>query len=186
MKTCPSCNAVMDDGTLFCTSCGTKIEDAPVNQAPFNPTPAYDNAPNSGYAPTPNPGYTSAYNPGYGSAPVADPTDHTAEFTAEDVSANKPFAMLVYIGGIVGLLIALFLKKESAYLDFHIRQAVKIYLTEVLATTLCALLSCLVIPMFALPIVVIVLLVVRIICFFNVAKGLSKEPAIVKNLDFLK
>lgn len=185
MKTCPSCNAVMDDSTLFCTSCGTKIDAAPAQQAPVNPAPAYQPPANGdpGYAPQGNP---APFTPAPGANFVADPTDHTAEFAPEDVSANKPFAMLVYIGGIVGLLIALFLKKESAYLDFHIRQAVKIYLTEVLSSTLCALLSCLVLPMIALPIIIIILLVVRIICFFNVAKGLSKEPAIVKSLDFLK
>lgn len=176
MKTCPSCNAVMDDSIVFCTTCGAKLDDAPAYQAPVNPNPGYQ-APQAPFNPNP------AYNPVQ--APVADPSDHTAEFAPEDVAANKIYAILVYLGGILGLIIAILLKKDSKYLEFHIRQAVRIYVAEV-ASTLLLLGYCLVIPVIAFAVLTIILFVVRIICFVNTAKGLSKEPAIIKNIDFLK
>jgi uncharacterized membrane protein len=99
---------------------------------------------------------------------------------------GKPFAMLVYIGSIVGLIVSILMKKDSRYLDFHIRQSVKIYIIELLCVLLCMFLSWLIIPMIIAIIAIIVLLVVRVICFVQVAKGQSKEPEIIKSIGFLK
>ena len=183
MKVCPVCNSIVDDKAVFCTACGNKFEKTAEpenygnNFANTNNNDAYSsNDVSYGGAP-----YTNA-----GGAFTADPTDHTAEFDAEDISSNKIFALLVYVGGIVGLLIAILMKKDSAYLDFHIRQSVKIYITELICIFVGSILSCLVIPMIAALIAVIVLFVIRIICFVQVAQGQSKEPYIVKGLNFLK
>lgn len=194
MKTCPSCNAVMDDGTLFCTSCGTKLDaapayQAPVNPAPVNPAPAYQAPANPApayQAPQAQGNPAPGFNPSQPQAPIGDPTDHTREFAVEDVAENKPYAMLIYICGIVWLIVAIFLKKDSAYLNFHIRQGMKIYLAETLLTLFCALLAILVFPIFVYSVLMIILIIVRIICFFNTAKGFSKEPDIVKSINFLK
>lgn len=189
MKTCPSCSAVMDDSTVFCTSCGTKLDVAPAPQAPVNPAPQYQapvnpapqyQAPQSQFNPNP------AYNQAQPGASMRDPTDHTAEFAEEDVAENKPFALLIYIGGLIGLLIAIFLKKDSAYLRFHIRQGIKIYLAELLLTVFFALTAILLITYFAFIILLLIIIIVRLICFFDTAKGLSKEPPIIKSLSFLK
>ena len=196
MKVCSGCNAVIDDEALFCTSCGKKFEEEinpqnaesteiPANEYSSENTNSAYNTNNTGYG---NYGYGDG-NPSYNNMDAAfsvDPTDHTAEFDAEDISANKPFAMLVYIGSIVGLIVSILMKKDSRYLDFHIRQSVKIYIIELLCVLLCMFLSWLIIPMIIAIIAIIVLLVVRVICFVQVAKGQSKEPEIIKSIGFLK
>ncbi len=156
MKNCPGCNAVMEDETVFCTVCGAKFDEA------------------------------DAEAPKYESAEVFDAESEVPEFTAEDISNNKPIAMLAYLGGTIGLILAAICKKDSAFVDFHFRQSLKIYIVELLATLICAIGSVLIIPALIAPVVITILLVVRIICFVNVAKGVSKEPAIVKGFKFLK
>ena len=39
--------------------------------------------------------------------PVVDPTDHTAEFDPKDISENKVLAMVPYLMGWIGIIIAL-------------------------------------------------------------------------------
>ena len=121
-------------------------------------------------------------------APITyvDPTDHTREFDVGDISENKVYAMLPYVLGIVGVIIALIARNGSEYSAFHVRQYLKLAICEALVGIIAAVLAITVIVPIAAAICVIILLVVRIICFFQVCKGEAKEPAIVKNLGFLK
>ena len=81
MKVCPNCGRTLDDNVVFCVSCGCNLSNQNPVQAP----------PPGGYYP-----------------PVqADPKDHTSEYTAEDISDNKVIAMLPYIAGFMGIIIAL-------------------------------------------------------------------------------
>lgn len=116
----------------------------------------------------------------------ADPADHTAEFDAKDISDNKVFAMLPYLMGVVGVIIALLASNESKYARFHVRQALKLDVVAILlgiaAVALCW--TCIGAPICGIA--EVVLLVIRIICFFQVCKGKAKEPAIIKDLKFLK
>lgn len=116
----------------------------------------------------------------------ADPFDHTAEFTAKDISDNKVIAMCVYLLGAVGILIALLASKESPYVAFHVRQGLKFTVLTTL-TAICSGLLCwtCIVP-FAAAIFMIVLFVIKIICFFSICNGKAVEPAIIKNLGFLK
>ena len=45
--------------------------------------------------------------------------DHTAEFDPQDISDNKVYAMLCYLAGTLGIIIALLASHESPYLRFH-------------------------------------------------------------------
>lgn len=171
MKNCINCGIQLEDYQNFCPSCGSQ-------------QPAADAGANQYYA-QPNP--DQAYQ-AYGQQPVYnyDPTDHTAEFDAQDISENKCYAMLPYILGAVGIVIALLASNNSPYLKFHIRQAIKI--------TVCAALAliCLCIPilnfLLAIPVAIfeIILFVVKIICFFSICSGKAKEAPIVKSFGFLK
>ena len=157
MKNCVSCGAQLNDDQAFCTACGAQQPAA---------------APAGGQIPV--------YAP---PAPAYDPTDHTAEFDAQDISDNKPFAMLVYLVGIIGVIIALLASKDSAYLKFHIRQEIKLDVCMVLAAFFC------IIPFLgwaAFGICSAIITVLKIIAFFQVCGNKSKEPAIIKNLKFLK
>lgn len=173
MKNCPNCNAQLNDNDMFCGNCGTSFTS---NQAAPNAAGAqYAGAAQA--APT----YTQA-QPTY----VADLNDHTAEFDAQDISDNKVYAMLPYLMGAIGIIIALLASHDSEYVKFHLRQSIKILVT----TTLLGIASAVLVWTFIVPIVasimLVVLQVIQIICFFQVCKGQAKEPAIVRDLSFLK
>ncbi len=118
--------------------------------------------------------------------PYVDPTDHTGEFDAADVSDNKVIAMLPYLMGIVGLIIALLARSDSPYAKFHTRQYLKICVCEAIIAICSAVLCWTILVPIAGAICIVILLVVRIICFFQICKGQAKEPAIVSRLGFLK
>ena len=83
---------------------------------------------------------------------------------------------------IVGLLAA----QKSPYVSFHVRQALKFTVVDVLLA-LCMLILCwtLIVP-FAGAIMMLVLWVVRIICFVQICQGKAIEPVIIRSLGFLK
>ena len=115
-----------------------------------------------------------------------DPSDHTAEFDAQDISDNKVFAMLPYLMSFIGVIIALLAAPSSPYTMFHIRQGLKIMVTEILLGICTAVLAITIIVPIAAGICMIVLLVIQIICFFRALKGRAVEAPIVKGLNFLK
>ena len=130
-------------------------------------------------------------------APAYDPYDHTAEFDAKDVSDNKVIAMLVYLMGPIGIIIALLAANTSAYAGFHLRQALKFTVVEILAPIVLAVAAIInIIPflgwfVFALlalgyAVLSCALFVIKIICFFQICKGQAKEAAIIRSLKFLK
>ena len=80
MKNCPRCNAQMEDNAVFCQNCGFSVAQQAEPQAQ---QPQYNQ-----YAAAP--------------APVVDQYDHTAEFSAEDVSENKLLAAVIYVSSVLG------------------------------------------------------------------------------------
>ena len=111
-----------------------------------------------------------------------DPFDHTAEFDAKDISDNKVFAMCIYLMGWIGILVALLASKDSEYVKFHIRQALKIEVTNILIFVLA------IIPFlgwFAMGVCAIILFVLRIIAFFQICGGKAKDAPLLNKLKFL-
>lgn len=119
-------------------------------------------------------------------AETADPKDHTAEFSAADISENKIIAMATYLLGFIGVIIAAILAKESPYVGFHIRQSLKIQICSILVTIITAILCWTVIVPIAGAVCSIILLVLNLIAFFQVCSGKAKEPAIISNFKFMK
>lgn len=134
----------------------------------------------------PRPGQPNPGQPVPGFTPVYDPFDHTAEFDPKDISDNKVMSMLVYLMGWIGIIIALLGSSSSPYVAFHVRQALKLIAVNILMS-ICAVLLCwtLIVPL-AYAIMSVVFFVIKIICFFQVCSGKAKEPAIIRNLNFLK
>lgn len=89
MKTCPNCNVQLDDAATFCANCGARISESAQAQPQYTQNTAVP--------------------------PQGDPYDHTAEFDPQDISDNKVFAMLGYLLGTVGIIIALFGKPQVAF-----------------------------------------------------------------------
>ena len=171
MKNCPVCNAQLNDEAVFCTQCGAPQQATGAQQAPDaqQAQPNYS-APQNAYAP-------------YAAPVYADPFDHTAEMDPKDVSDNKVFAMAIYLLGWIGILIALLANKDSAYLSFHTRQALKIEVASALSIFLN------IVPLLgqiAFAICAVIILVVKIIAFFQICGGKSKEPAIIRSMGFMK
>jgi uncharacterized Tic20 family protein len=200
----------MEDDAAFCPNCGTNVSGE--NQAP-NP-PVDNNAPefggqNPGFDQGYNQGYQQGYNnqgygapnggqnpppyygapggdPYYGYQPQPSPTDHTAEFEARDISENKVLAMAPYLLGVLGIIVALLAMHDSKYVAFHVRQALKLTITATLVGIVTLLLGWTVIVAIAGGICEIIIIVLKIIAFFQVCCGKAKEPAIISSLGFLK
>lgn len=166
MKTCPTCNQPVDDGAAFCGNCG-----APLGQQQPDANPNGAQQPPYG-----------AYQPYQ--APV-NPYDHTADFDAKDISENKVYCMFAYLSGFIGIIIALLASGSSPYIRFHIRQVLKFSVVDVLLGIVAALTAWTFIVPIAAGIMFLVLLVIKIICFFQVGSGKAVEPAIIRNLNFL-
>ena len=123
---------------------------------------------------------------GAGMPRYTDIYDHTAEFDSEDISSNKVVAMAAYILGMVGIVIALLAAPNSKYAAFHSRQALKLSITNTLLTFVMVLLSWTIIVPIAGAVCIVILGVVRIICFFQVCSGKAKDAPIIRSLGFLK
>ncbi len=149
----------------FCPNCGTQMED----NAAF--------CPKCGVQPNAAPNVTYA--------PV-DPYDHTAEFDPQDISDNKVYAMLVYLMGTIGIIIALLAAQSSRFVAFHVRQALKIVAVNLLMVIASAVLFWTIIVPIAAGVMAVVFWVIKIICFFQICSGKAKEPAIIRSLGFMK
>ena len=188
MKTCPNCQQQMDDNLAFCMNCGTQL---PAGQPVPAPQPVPTPPPVAPITPPPTAQFNNQAPPQYGSygnvppvqpAPVFDPFDHTAEFTAKDISEHKLLCMLLYLLGVFGIIIALLMAKDSPYVDFHIKQEIKIAIIDILITVaLTALIWTIIVPL-ACVILLAILLVVKIICFAYVCGGKAIEAPIIRHI----
>lgn len=167
MKTCPNCQAQLDDNAMFCANCGTPYGSANQTQQNTNFNGNYT-------------GYQQPY-----AAPV-DPYDHTSEFDAKDISDNKVISMLVYLLGWIGIIVALLGSSTSPYAAFHVRQALKFEVVNALMIIITALLSWTIIVPILYGIMCVVFFVIKIICFFQICNGKAKEPALIRSLGFLR
>ena len=170
MKNCPNCQAPMKDTATFCTNCGAQIAPDHQNAGGQNGSGNPYNSPKASPSPV-------AY---------ADPYDHTMEFDNQDISNNKVIAMAPYLLGIIGILIALLAAGSSPYVSFHVRQVVKFEVVSFLMWIAAIVFFWLILPILAAAIMSIVFFVIKIICFFQICSGKAKEPAIIRNLGFLK
>lgn len=160
---CPKCGAELPEGATFCGQCGTAVSS---NAAP---------------APAPAPSYEN-----YNNQPIIPPYDHTAEYSVKDVSDNKVFCMVIYLMGTVGVFIALLAGKDSPYVKFHLREGLKLSVAAILLGICAGVLCWTFIVPIAAGIAAIVILVLRIIAFFQICQGKAIEPAIIRNFGFLK
>lgn len=185
MAFCTKCGAQVPDGTTFCTACGSPIAAAAAAAPQPQQAQQFQQPPQQQYQ-QPNfqqqaqQQFQQQYQP-------VDNFDHTAEFTAKDISENKVVAMLIYLSGVIGLFISFICgSTNSPYASFHARQWLKIYVMQVLTIVCSFLLIWTIIVPIAGAIFSVILEVLQIIGFFQVCGGKAKEPAIIRNFKFLK
>ena len=172
MRVCPVCHSQVSDESYYCTMCGNRLPDdpQPVQSLPQGASNPYQN-------PYQQPVYRQ---------PIFNPYDHTAEFDIQDVAQHKLYAMLMYLTGLVGILFALLGARESAYVQFHLRQNLKFVIVELVLGLLAAGTFFTVIIPILLGICLLIVEVIHLIAFVQTARGKSKEPAIIRSLGFLK
>ncbi len=178
MKVCTNCRVQYGDSEDVCPKCGEPLQQIPAE-----------------FLQTPRPSPASA-----------DPADHTAEFDPKDISDNKVFAMLPYLGllKMIGIVIALLAAPASPYTMFHVRQGMKIFISQILAGfcfCVLAAIDCLLIllipnmgftilivgiTVLALLVVLVFFLVVQILGFCGVCGGRAKEPPVIGRFGIMK
>ena len=121
MKVCPKCGSQMNDTDLFCQTCGMSFGGGAPHENPQQPNGGQQN---------------NWQQPAY----HFDPYDHTAEFDAKDISDNKVIAMLCYLLGAAGVIIALLGSQSSPYAGFHVRQSLKFTVVDILLGIISAVL----------------------------------------------
>lgn len=168
MKTCPICHSQNGDDSYYCTMCGNRLPDE-TQPAPYQP-PVYQNV---------------YQQPAY-RQPIYNPYDHTAEFEAQDVAQNKLYAISMYLLSVVGIVIALLGAKDSGFVQFHLRQNLKLLIVEAILALCAGLLAFTIIVPIAAAVCLVIVEVIRIIAFFQTCGGKAKEPAIIRSLGFLK
>lgn len=114
------------------------------------------------------------------------PIKQTEDAAEDDIAKNKLFGIFVYVGSVLGIIVALLGAPDSPFVRFHVRQALKLTICEAIIAVASVLLAWTVIVPVAGAIAGIILLVVTIICFINACKGRMEEPPIIKNIGFLK
>lgn len=118
--------------------------------------------------------------------PAVDIYDHTAEFDPQDISDNKCIALLCYLLGAIGIVMAALVSRDSAYVGFHIRQAIKLTIAGTLVAICAAVLCFTVIVPIAAGVCTVIIFVLRVIAVFQIFGGKAVEPPIVRNLGFLR
>ncbi len=102
MAFCKNCGQQIPDGAQACVNCGTPVE--PVSNQPVDYTPAVNEQVNTAGA--------------------------SGEFNNEkDVNDNKGISILSYFG--ILLLIPLFVKKDSEYCKFHVKQGANLFVIDI-------------------------------------------------------
>ena len=83
-------------------------------------------------------------------------------------------------------IIALLGSNSSPYAGFHVRQALKFTVLDILLGIIAAVFFWTFLIPIACGICYVILFVVRIISFFSICQGKAKEPVIVRSFGFLR
>lgn len=164
MKICPACRYAVSADAEFCTHCGT----------PFAVQTEATSASTDNTAPPP-PTPTQTY------IPIPNPYDHTAAFEVQDITDNKLYASLPYLLGVFGVIISLMIAKNSAFVMFHVRQALKLLLAEALLAGASVLLVWTIVAPFIGGCAALVLLVLQFIGFYQAITGKATDLIFIRN-----
>lgn len=176
MSFCTQCGTEIKGEAAFCSNCGAPVNGAPNDKAEHT---------------APGAGFSDAINK------ITDTADNTAEFDPADISANKVFAVLAYIGILV--LIPLIGAPNSKFARFHANQGLVLLIGElaygIARGVLLSVLSWVLFgPARILYLAVkyitgilnLVFAVLAILGIINAAQGKAKELPLVGQIHLLK
>lgn len=111
--------------------------------------------------------------------------DFTSDFDEKDIAENKIFAMSVYALSVVGIIIALLAAGDSAFVRFHVKEALKISILEIVTSIVTLILFWTVIVPVLGGIIALLMTIARVIGFVNVCKGKAIRAFVVRDINFL-
>lgn len=111
--------------------------------------------------------------------------DFTSDFDENDIAENKIFAMSVYALSVVGIVIALLAAGDSAFVRFHVKEALKISTLEIVTSIVTLILFWTVIVPVLGGIIALLMTIARVIGFVNVCKGKAIRAFVVRDINFL-
>ena len=198
MKICSNCGAQLPDDAAFCNNCGSSLatndnvqaSDNKVDPSAANIPPQPQPQPQGFGGPAPAP-FQQQGQPQFQGQPQAqyqsyanyDPKDHTAEFDAQDIADHKLLAVAAYLFTPLGALLIGIYCKDSAFIKFHIKNKISIFLATVLTMLL------FIIPFLGWAVggvLLVILEVVEIIEIVWTWQGKAKEVPIISSIGFLK
>ncbi len=181
MPFCKNCGANLPEGSTFCSSCGTPVEN--VNQY----------AQQNNYAQPDN--YSQQYNYTQYQQPVYNAGGEYAD--PADVQNNKAMAVLAYIGILV--LVPIFGAKNSKFARYHANQGLVLFITDIAYTIIIRIIQAIlyaVLPWSAYVLVSVIttilslasvfFLVCMILGIVNACKGRMKELPLIGKIKILK
>ena len=190
MKFCTNCGEKMEDDVLVCPKCGkpsgvNSQADTSQNAAQTNDNSQMQGQPMMQAQPYQQP-YMGGPNGAYQQPMYSyDPTDHTREMDPQDIADNKILAVAMYVLSWMGIIVALLAARDSKFVGFHLRQVLKLCVTE----TLVGIISLALCWTFIVPILggicAVILFVLQIIGFVNTCSGKAKEIPIINTFKFL-
>jgi len=110
-------------------------------------------------------------------------SESNPQFDQEDINNNKLMACLSYVG--IFFLIPMFLRKDSAYVKFHVNQGVVVFILTIATLVLSTIISIIGIPLVGtiLPLIPLALMIFGLVnCFNGKAVGLP----VIGNIQIIK
>lgn len=133
MPYCSQCGNKVRPEDRFCSQCGAPVNTAKAAEgaeAPEGPSPFEEKTRE----------FSQRAQTAYRKA--MDTTDHTADYTVEDISENSGFALLSYLG--LFLIVPLIGARDSRFARFHVNQGLCLFLALALYSILISVMLALV------------------------------------------
>ena len=188
---CSSCGAPLKEGLKFCEECGTPVPEAvpatdgaAAQPAGFVPLPGGASEPADAYQPNQLQAYQDPYQQQY-----QDPYQQQAYQQyqqpyqpyayAAPTDTQRALAMLIYLAGLIGLIVALLVRdRNDPFVTHHLNNVVVI----TIGSFICSLLCILIIGIIGL----VFLLVVWIIGIVQAYNGEIKDLPLIGSIKIIK
>lgn len=190
MSFCTKCGTELKEDAKFCASCGAPTEQK-AEPAAEEKQPGQNTYQQNTYQQNTTSDFAQKFDQ------FTDTEDRTAEFDKADISANKVYAILAYIGFLV--LVPLIAVPKSKFARFHANQGLVLLIGEVAYNIVrSVLVYVLRLTMwgplrivynavkFATGAVGLVFVVFAVIGIVNAAQGIAKELPLVGKVKILK
>lgn len=172
MAFCSKCGAQIDDNATFCPQCGAQVGVA-------DNTTRANNAASGNASEKVNAAVDTVKDK------FTNTKDHTAEFDAADVNANKGMSILAYLG--ILFLVPLLACPNSKFAKFHANQGLVLFIADIIYGAICATVGLIPVIGWLVDLVLgLAILACIILGIINTANGKAKELPFIGGITILK